>query len=145
MAGKTQEPRFLCSELVQLIWENPFGRSRQATVNLEEIWRSGACLSLDSPVRPGSPVRIRTREADYRARVRSCKFSGIEYMAQVDFEPGYEWSVMDYVPENLFDPRTFSRPLSAKLPPRKSESQAQENTIIEALRKIAGDPRRPPR
>jgi hypothetical protein len=71
MKEQRRQPRYLCSALVTLYWQN--GRERhKAAVLLENISAFGACLQAEFGLPEGARVRIACGRQSFRGVVRYC-------------------------------------------------------------------------
>jgi hypothetical protein len=98
--------RYLCSELVTLRL-----RGHDRTVNLEEIWQTGAVVEGEgdemAPA-PGESAQIRSRLTDESLVAFTGKIRGIEthefgWRAEIEFSPLTPWSVEAFSPRHLTD------------------------------------------
>ena len=103
MQERRTEPRMLCSELVDVRWQDGQGRQREALANLEDISTSGVCLQMDHPLPPDTPLRILHHRGEFQGSVRYCFYREIGYFLGVQFTPGYAWSPDAYQPQHLLD------------------------------------------
>jgi len=94
-------PRLLCSELVTIRWREPRGASREQTGVLEELWPSGAGVSVDEPVPAGVAVRLKARNREYQALVSACEGWASGYSVGVEWRDGH---TPFFVPQHLTDP-----------------------------------------
>ena len=107
--AKTHEgSRFLCSELVWARWTDPSGREREETVNLEEIWTSGATLGFETPISEATALRFEGKGKEYRGRVTGCRADFIGYLVEVEFAPDCQWTRELYEPDHFFDPQSLA-------------------------------------
>jgi PilZ domain len=95
----------LCADLVEIQWKDKTGRKRRGVANLEDISISGACLQVDSPVPIGTTLRIRYPSGELQGRVCYCTYREIGYYLGIEFEPGCRWSMKQFRPQHLLDPR----------------------------------------
>jgi hypothetical protein len=95
----------LCADLVDVQWKDKNGRIRRALANLEDISISGACLQVDQPVSLQTPVQIRYPRGTLQGHVCYCVHREIGYFLGVEFDPGFRWSVRQFKPLHLLDPR----------------------------------------
>jgi hypothetical protein len=109
-----RERRYLCSELVDVRYQAGGGRQAALVGNLEEIWKSGARLLVETPVPPRARLVFRCRQASFRATVTACVRDFLGYFLEVSFEEGSRWSPRKARPKHLFDP---ARLLPAEGPP----------------------------
>ena len=95
----------LCADLVDVQWKDKGGRIRRAVANLEDISLSGACVQVDSPIPIDTELRISYPRGELQGRVCYCVYKEIGYFLGVEFEPGYRWSLRQFRPQHLLDPR----------------------------------------
>jgi hypothetical protein len=105
MHNRRAEPRMLCADLVDVQWKDRSGRIRRAVANLEDISLSGACVQVDSPIPIETTLRISYPKGELQGRVCYCVFREIGYFLGIEFEPGFRWSMRQYRPQHLLDPR----------------------------------------
>ena len=58
MQERRMDLRFLCADIVELIWCDSAGKERRRIGNLEDISASGMCLQLELPLKAGTRIRI---------------------------------------------------------------------------------------
>ena len=95
----------LCADLVDIQWKDKGGRIRRTVANLEDISLSGACVQVDSPIPIDTPIRITYPRGELQGKVCYCVFREIGYFLGVEFEPGFRWSMRQYRPQHMLDPR----------------------------------------
>ena len=95
----------LCADLVDVQWKDKNGRVRRAVANLEDISLSGACVQVDTPIPAETTLRISYPKGELQGRVCYCVFREIGYFLGIEFEPGFRWSMRQYRPQHLLDPR----------------------------------------
>ncbi len=95
----------LCSELVDVQWEDRQGRKRESLANLEDISLSGVCLQMDEPVPNDTLLHIFHAKGEFQGNVRYCLFRDVGYFLGVQLSPGCRWSPQDYQPQHLLDLR----------------------------------------
>ena len=105
MQNRRVEPRMLCADLVDIHWKDKAGRTRRAVANLEDISLSGACVQVDAPIPLETNLRITYPKGELYGRVCYCVYREIGYFLGVEFEPGVRWSIRQYRPQHLLDPR----------------------------------------
>jgi hypothetical protein len=105
MHNRRAEPRMLCADLVDVQWKDKNGRVRRAVANLEDISLSGACVQVDSPIPIDTTLRISYPKGELQGRICYCVFREIGYFLGIEFEPGFRWSMRQYRPQHLLDPR----------------------------------------
>jgi hypothetical protein len=95
----------LCADLVDVQWKDKNGRIGRTVANLEDISLSGACLQVDSPIPIHAALRISYPKGELQGRVCYCVFREIGYFVGIEFEPGFRWSMRQFTPQHLLDPR----------------------------------------
>jgi hypothetical protein len=105
----------LCADLVDVQWKDKGGRMRRAVANLEDISSSGACVQVDAPIPIETTLRIAYPKGELMGKVCYCVYKEIGYFLGVEFEPGFQWSMRQFRPQHLLDPRRLlaSAPLRA--------------------------------
>jgi hypothetical protein len=108
MQNRRAEPRLLCADLVDVQWKDKSGRLRRAVANLEDISISGACVQVDTPVPIETKLRILHPNGELIGRVCYCVYREIGYFLGIEFDPGCRWSIRQYRPQPLLDPRRLT-------------------------------------
>lgn len=124
MLDRRVETRILCADLVDVHFKDQHGKTRRLTANLEDISLSGACIQLDRPVPLGTKVRIMYPKGEWFGSIRYCVFREIGYFLGVEFEPECRWSVRQFKPQHMLDPRRLVRN-SATRAAKKTDSAVQ--------------------
>ena len=101
MTEKRGEPRFMCSELVNIVIRHEDQTVQEAIANLEDISRSGACIQLDEAVRLGADIEIVCSTCRFKGKVRNCRFAGSRYDVGVAFDDPGAWDASRYAPAHL--------------------------------------------
>ena len=94
----------LCADLVDVHRKDKNGRTRRAIANLEDISLSGAA-QVDAPIPIDTALRICYPKGELQGRVCYCVFREIGYFLGIKFEPGFRWSMREFVRRRLLDPR----------------------------------------
>ena len=105
MQNRRAEPRMLCADLVDVQWSDRGGKVRRTIANLEDISISGACVQVDKPIPLQTTLRISYPKGELQGRVCYCVYREIGYFLGVEFEPGFRWSLRQFRPQHLLDPR----------------------------------------
>jgi hypothetical protein len=105
MQNRRAEPRMLCADLVDVQWSDRTGKVRRAIANLEDISISGACVQVDTPIPLQTTLRISYPKGELQGRVCYCVYREIGYFLGIEFEPGFRWSLRQFRPQHLLDPR----------------------------------------
>ncbi len=95
----------LCSDLIDITWKDISGKNRHSVANLEDISLSGACLQVDRPFPLNTAVRMNHTGGELSGIVRYCVYREIGYFLGVEFDPGSRWSLREFRPQHLLDPR----------------------------------------
>jgi hypothetical protein len=104
MAEQRAEPRYLCSDLVTLCWEEGAQGERKEAVVLENISASGACVQGEISVPESASVRLVCRKAEFQGCVRFCYWRDDGYFIGIAFDAHSKWSKAKFKPEHLLDP-----------------------------------------
>lgn len=115
MLDRRVETRMLCADLVDVRWKDPAGKSRRVVANLEDISLSGACIQMDKPIPLGTRVRISYPNGELNGVVRYCVFREIGFFIGIEFEADSRWSLREYKPQHLLDPRKLTRPSTVRV------------------------------
>jgi len=124
MLDRRVETRMLCADLVDLHWKDQQGKTRRQIVNLEDISLSGACIQLERPIPLGTKVRIMYPKGELFGIIRYCVFREIGYFLGVEFEPDCRWSLQQFKPQHMLDPRRLARKAVSRVV-RKSDTVVQ--------------------
>ena len=124
MFERRVETRLLCADMVDVFWKDKTGRLKKGVANLEDISLSGACLQLDAPIPLQTMLSIKHAKGQLEGKVRYCVFRDIGYFIGVEFASDSRWSLRQFKPQHLLDPRrlvmrTVHR-LRATAPPSSS-------------------------
>lgn len=109
----------LCADLVDVYWKDEKGKSHRAIANLEDISNSGACLQIDSPIPQQTSLLIHYPKGKLQGRVCYCLYREIGYFLGVEFEPGFRWSLRQFRPQHLLDPRRLLRKVNKRITPTR--------------------------
>ena len=101
MTEKRSEPRYMCSELVNIRIRHEDQTVLESIANLEDISRSGACVQLDEAVRLGADIEIVCSTCRFKGKVRNCRYAGGWYDVGVAFDSPGAWDASRYEPAHL--------------------------------------------
>ena len=103
-------PRYLCSELVSILYEDSDRRVHQTTANLEDISAGSAELLLfDDILQPGSAISFCSKDHDLYGVVQSCEQDPIlGWFARIKLDKSSQWSGRKFIPEHFLPLRTDS-------------------------------------
>lgn len=124
MQDRRNHPRLLCADLVHIRWKDKGGKTRKSVANLEDISATGACLQMEMEVPQDTVIRITHPNGELAGSVKYCQFREIGYFVGIQFEEGGKWSMEEFRPQHLLDPR--------RLVERKVEKPKQNSALMYA-------------
>jgi hypothetical protein len=98
--------RFLCSDIVQLLWSGLDSFSHREVAVLENLTKSGAGLFMGVPVPCGIEAQLFINDAQLAGRIRRCAFAGNGYIVEIELPSHSKASRIlgeNFVPEHLLD------------------------------------------
>jgi len=97
------EPRYLCSELVNVLYEDRQKNVHQTTANLEDISSNSAELLLfDNILQPGTAISFCAKDHDLYGVVQSCEQDSIlGWFARIRLDKSSQWSGRKFIPEHF--------------------------------------------
>src|SRR5258707_13567737 len=103
-------PRYLCSELVSILYEDRDRNVHQTTANLEDISSGSAELLLfDNILQPGLAISFCSKDHDLYGVVQSCEQDPIlGWFARIRLDKSSQWSGRKFIPEHFLPLRTDS-------------------------------------
>jgi len=94
--------RYLCSELIPLLYEDNSGATRRVIGNLEEISGHSAVVLVEGPIESGLPVAIAIKGNDLYGYVESCSHDEIlGWFVKVQLHRDSQWSGQRFLPEHF--------------------------------------------
>lgn len=114
MQERRTDTRLLCADLIELIWCDESGRERRRVGNLEDISVCGMCIQMEVPIQVGTGVRVAYFDRNLTGKVRYAAYRDRAYFIGIEFEEGSRWSMRDFVPEHLLDPRELVKQVLAR-------------------------------
>jgi len=103
MLNRKDEPRYLCSELVDMLWEDCFGATKGSVANLEEISSTEAALFTEDKIEPGAPISFCAKGHCLYGIVESSAFDPyLGWFVRITLAPASRWRGQLFVPEHLF-------------------------------------------
>jgi hypothetical protein len=103
MSHATHEQRYLCSELVSVLYEDASRHTHQAVANLEEISASTATLLSEEKLDLGRPISFSIKDHDLYGVVESSVFDPIlGWFSKIKLDRLSRWHGRLFVPEHLF-------------------------------------------
>jgi len=95
--------RYLCSEMVSVLYEDRFRSTRRAIANLEDISTRTATLLCDQEIEPGQPVAFCSKGHDLYGVVSSSACEPLlGWYVTLRLQPASRWSPQWFQPEHLF-------------------------------------------
>lgn len=98
--------RLLCSDLVQLSWQDDLGRSFREVAILENLSLSGVGLFTGVPLPEDTEIHLAGVEAVLTGRVRQCVFRENGYIVGIELNDDSKWAQepgCNFVPQHLLD------------------------------------------
>ena len=96
-------PRLLCSDLITVHWGNGRGIGRQEAAVIEDYSPTGASISIEVRIEPGTPVVLRAEQESFGAVVKRCERRDKGYLLGIEFDHP-RLNEDSFVPDHLFDP-----------------------------------------
>jgi hypothetical protein len=121
MPERRTDKRFLCADLVEVIWCDSLGRQRRKVGNLEDISLCGMCIQLETPIPIGTEVRVPYGNGQLVGVVRYALRRDGAYFLGIELLESSRWSASHFVPQHLLDPRELiQRTLTRRGGPKSS-------------------------
>ena len=98
--------RLLCSDLVQLSWENSRGEQFQEVAILENLSLSGVGLFTGVPIPQDVEVRLAGATTVLTGHVKQCVFRENGYVVGLELDEDSKWAQEpghSFVPQHLLD------------------------------------------
>jgi|GEM_PF-374727 len=120
---RRREPRLMCADLVDVLWQDELGAWQKETANLEDISEHGLCVQLEREIPVGTQVRVQCGEVEIPGEIRYCREELYGWFYGVAMQPGTQWPKDRFQPKHLFDPQSLEESLSDDLqePPEPRE------------------------
>lgn len=94
--------RYLCSEIVQAIFEPKPGEICQTTANLEEISATSAVVLMEERPRLGAPISLSIQDYDVFGVITSSDHHpALGWFATIALEPESSWNEQQVSPKHL--------------------------------------------
>jgi hypothetical protein len=104
MLDRRNNPRNLCSDIVELSWSDEGGWPYRTHAVIEDIADSGACLQSEMRIPVGADVSIRLGSCEFEAQVRYCTLIDHGYFVGVEFVRGSRWNAVAVAPKHMLQP-----------------------------------------
>jgi hypothetical protein len=104
MLNRRNNPRNLCSDIVELSWSDESGWPFRTHAVIEDIADSGACLQSEIQIPVGADISIQLGSTGFEAQVRYCTLIDHGYFVGVEFVQGSRWSPGVGTPKHLLQP-----------------------------------------
>lgn len=98
---RREHRRDLCSELVEIGFEEQQGSTVTSTGLLEDVSVEGLCISMSLPLSVGARVRVRADGFDGRAQVRRCEVREDDFLVALQLDPSSKWDPVAWKPAHL--------------------------------------------
>lgn len=113
MDERRTDERFLCADLVQVVWSagpGPDGGEefRTAEALLEDISTQGVCVQVEETIPTGAHVVISAEGVLLCGDVSYCRYRDYGYFVGVRLTDKTRWSSGRYAPQHLTDLRTLT-------------------------------------
>ena len=98
--------RLLCSDLVQVSWQDARGAQFREVAILENLSLSGVGLFTGVPVPEGTEIALAGVEAILRGLVKQCVFRENGYVVGIELHEDSKWAQepgQTFVPQHLLD------------------------------------------
>jgi len=83
--------RNICSDIVELFWNDRLGWPHRAKAILEDISPGGACVQTDAMIPVNVDVAVSLRETGFPGKVRYCTLVDGSYFVGLEFAEGNGW------------------------------------------------------
>jgi hypothetical protein len=93
--------RLMCSELVEIAFQDQTGRWVRETGVIEDVGSNGLGITLGIPVTVGRIVAVSNTRFRSEAIVKHCKFEDYAYLLGIEFSGGFEWNRSEWEPSHL--------------------------------------------
>jgi hypothetical protein len=101
MSHAANEPRYLCSQLINMLYEDRSRILNQTVANLEELSSTHATLLLEERLAPGSPVSFHAKGHDLNGFVESNEYyETLGWMVEIELEPDSQWNAKMFIPDH---------------------------------------------
>lgn len=91
---RRRQPRRLCSELVEVSFDDSQGNTVSTVALVEDVSEGGLCVSSSLPVAPGRFVRVNAEGLAGSGIVRYCELGDYSYLLGLELGPGWrgDWT-----------------------------------------------------
>lgn len=108
MSHPANEPRYMCSQLINVLYEDRSLILNQTVANLEELSSTHATLLIEERLAPGSPVSFHAKGHDLNGFVESSEYHEIlGWIVEIELEPASQWNAKMFLPDHslqIFEP-----------------------------------------
>jgi hypothetical protein len=102
MANRNETSRYLCSELVSVLYEDSSRQTRSMVANLEEISPDSAALLSEQPFAVGTAISLMLKNNDLYGITESNEYDPIlGWFTTIRFDRSSRWSGRRFVPEHF--------------------------------------------
>lgn len=102
---RRRDVRKLCSELVEVSFDDQQGNSVTTVALVEDLSDTGLCVSSSLPISPGRLVRVRAEGLRGSGIVRYCELGDYSYLLGLELKPGWRngWTPRHELPLSHLD------------------------------------------
>lgn len=102
MSPSLDQNRYQCSELVKVLYEDRFGKTREAVANLEEISSRSATLLFEDKIDPGLPISFCVKGHDMYGLIESSAADPtLGWFIRIRLNQFSRWCGRLFVPEHF--------------------------------------------
>jgi hypothetical protein len=101
LQNRRETERSLCSELIRITHRDQKGETRSLAGLLEDVSRSGLCISLSLPVNVGVEIQFECDGFAGKASVEYCNLGDYSYLVGAAFLDSLEWDESIWRPRHL--------------------------------------------
>jgi hypothetical protein len=99
--NQRRSDRLMCSELVEIAFQDQTGRWVRETGVIENVGSNGLGVSLNIPVSVERMVTVSNARFRSEATVKHCAFEEYGYLLGLEFSGDFQWNQADWEPEHL--------------------------------------------
>jgi hypothetical protein len=123
MANRKQASRYLCSELVNVLYEDSSRQTQSTIANLEEISPETAAVLSEQPLAVGTSISLTLKSNDLYGVAESVEYDPLlGWFTTIRLDRSSRWSGRQFVPEHflaLCSMGTATQPGDPKTAPSK--------------------------
>lgn len=102
MSNQSDELNYLCSELVNVLYEDGLNHTRSTVANLERISSNSATLLAEERLEPGRPISFAVKGFDLYGRIESVEVDQtLGCFTKIHLHRNSRWHGRMFVPEHF--------------------------------------------